>query len=461
MKAKILIVDDEEALCRGLAKLLEKDGFDVDCSFSGEDAIEKLDREDYHLVYLDYMLPGIDGLQVLKKMNGMHITTPVVFLTAHGDDETGLESIRLGAREFLFKPCNSKNLRFKAFLWLKSDIEHAHVRQPGTAETRTGDMLYRSDAMKEVAVAIEDAAPSNVPVLITGETGVGKELVAEELMDHPRSPRKDAPRAILNCAAIPEPLMESELFGHAKGAFTGAASNKKGFFETVDGGTLFLDELSSASLQLQAKLLRILEKGEFYRVGETELRTTDVRVIAATNRNLDKEIENGNFREDLYHRLCVMCIDVPPLRERREDIELLIDHFLPVFNAEAGKDVRIDRKAIQALSAYYWPGNVRELKHLVQNLVLRARKNVIDASDLPGRIVKNSLGKTILQYSDMKSNIDELTNRYEKDYLKDLIIATGGNVSQAARMAGISRAYVIRKLKAHNINPADLKGPAT
>ncbi len=450
MKARILIVDDEEALCAGLAKLLAIDGFEVDCSGSGEAAIEKIESGDYNLIYLDYMLPGIDGLEVLRRMNALHITTPVVFMTAHGDDETGLDALKLGAREFLFKPCNARNLRFKAFLWLRHGLAETGALRSDSQ--KTSHDMFHSDGLKSVAGLVNSVAAANIPVLICGETGTGKELVAMSIIHHQDNPRNAAPWVALNCAAVPEPLMESELFGHKKGAFTGAASDKEGFFETVRDGTLFLDELSSASLQLQSRLLRVLENGEYFRVGDTAPRKTSARIIAATNRDLESEIDAGRFREDLYHRLCVVRIDIPPLRERPADIRHLTDYFLDMFNRENSKGIRIDRRAIIALNDYHWPGNVRELKHLIQALVVTARRDVIDIEDLPPRISANKAAARVVSYSDMKSGVEELVARYEQDYLRDLITAANGNVSQAARLAGISREYLTRKLKAHAIS---------
>ena len=456
MQAKILIVDDEEALCKALAQLLRMDGFLVDSAHSGEQALEMIEREDYNLIYLDYRLPGMDGLEVLRRLEAMHITAPVVFMTAHGDDDTGLESMTLGAREFLHKPCNTKNLRFKAFLWLRHDYMEAQAAAARRATARTtADIIYRSEAMQRVMQLVDDAAPGAAPVLICGETGTGKEVIAQAIATHPNNPRRGAPWAAVNCAAIPEPLMESELFGHVKGAFTGASSDKQGFFETAHNGTLFLDEISSSSLALQARLLRVLESGEYYRVGETAVRTTRARILAATNQDLESEIQRGAFREDLYHRLCVVRIDLPPLRERREDIPLFIQSFLPRFNAENNKRVALSPDAQDALTAYAWPGNIRELKHLLQHLVVTAHKPELGAADLPERI-RCKPDAAPGTYSDMKAEADELVKRCERDYLKDLIIASRGNVSQAARTAGISRAYIIRKLNAHGINPREL-----
>jgi len=455
MKVNILIVDDEKDLCWGVQRALENEGYKAEYVLNGEDALEKVKKKNYHLVILDYKLPGIDGLETLQKIKETSRSTGVIFITAHGDQDLALKSIELGADEYIHKPFNIKNMLFRIYKILKMGLLENQVQEmKGRGRDSFSQVVFTSPEMGRVIEVVDRIARHNSPVLVTGETGTGKGLIASTIHYNTMNPRKDAPFLTINCGAIPEPLMESELFGHSKGAFTGAVAAKTGLFEAAKGGTLFLDELSSAPLSLQTKLLRILDNGEYMRVGETTPRKTDTRIVGATNKDLDVEVAEGRFREDLYHRLRVVQIELPPLRERRQDIKPLADYFLEYFNKQFGKMLEMSDEAFDALMVYEWPGNIRELKHCIESAVLMCEGNIVRSEDLPPQVGGEVKEEAISgDYSEIKSRIIE---NFEKGFFARVIKEAGGNVSKAARMANLSRTYLIKKLKQYDIDASDV-----
>lgn len=455
MKIRILVVEDEEALGWAVGEKLVKEGYETAHVFTGEDAVERMKKEAFDVVILDYMLPGMDGLKTLEMLREISPDCAVIFVTAYGSNELAWKSLELGADDYINKPFNLRNLSFAVFRLVKSKgIGETDAKKDSEANGNAHGIVYRSRQMDEIMRQLDRYARGGAPVLLTGETGTGKELIAAAIHRSAQNPRKSHPFFCINIASVPDSLIESELFGHAKDAFAGAQVAKKGMLEVASGGTLFLDELSSASPALQGKLLRLIEAGEYYRAGETNARKTDLSIIAGTNKNLAQEVEEGRFRAELYHRLKVLHIEIPPLRDRAEDIEALVNHFLRIFNAETGRKVSVQEDAMEALRAYAWPGNVRELRNTMQNLVIKATKQRIAARDLPDRILTARSRKFDGKFAELKSRILE---DFERAYFTSLLREARGNVSEVARNANIDRVYLIRKLKSLGIDPKEYK----
>lgn len=452
MLAKVLVVDDEPDMRWAIVKALERNGYDTREASSGEEALKMISGNTFHLIILDYRMPGMNGMSALEEIKKESPESRVIFMTAHGSDDLAIKSLELGADDFLHKPFDMKNLMFRVFRitrYLKMEAEVTALRNREKAEKT--NIVAESPAMREVLRQVGKVSGFDAPVIIYGETGTGKEVISYAIHHHENNPRRNSPYVTVNSAAITETLIESELFGHVKGAFTGAFSNKQGFFETADGGTLFLDEVSSAPLSLQSKLLRVLDSGEFMRVGESKIRKANVRLIVATNKDLWKEVEEGRFREDLYHRMNVFRITLPPLRERGEDIKLLIDHFLNYSNKKAGASVSLSKDARRMLMSYSWPGNVRELRHFIERLVLMADREIIRPQDIPDQYNWESNGDTgEMSFTDLK---EIAIQKFERSFFNDLINNAGGNVSLAARNAKMNRSYLIKKLKEYDIHP--------
>src|SRR5512147_31890 len=382
MSASILVVDDEDAIVSSLSSILQDEGYEVSVAKSGADALRAYTTDPPDLTLLDIWMPDMDGLETLRRIKELVPTAQVMMMSGHGSIETAVKAIKLGAYDYIEKPLSLENVTLRVKHALDQYRLEEENRSLRTKVEKRLELVGQSPAMQQLRQLIETAGPTNSRVLIGGENGTGKELVARAI--HMHSVRADHPFVAVNCAAIPETLIESELFGHEKGSFTGATSMKRGQFEQADGGTLFLDEIGDMSLNTQAKVLRALQEQQFTRVGGTKLMKVDVRVLAASNKDLLKEIEKGAFREDLYYRLNVVTIIVPPLRERREDVPLLMDHFLKVFAAKNGKTLRgFSREARDALMRYDYPGNVRELENLVERAVVLCRGDVIGRGDLP------------------------------------------------------------------------------
>ncbi|AEH45030.1 two component, sigma54 specific, transcriptional regulator, Fis family [Thermodesulfatator indicus DSM 15286] len=446
MNEKILVIDDEEAILESLADILEDEGYQVITAKNAAEGLQKVKQEQPDLLILDVWLPDQDGLKLLKTLRKESPDLPVIVISGHGTVETAVKAIKLGAFDFLEKPLSydrvvvtvANALKFRALREENITLKR-HLTGPGI----TG----QSHAILELREAIERVAQTDATVLITGESGVGKEVAAR--MIHTLSRRAEKPFVAVNCAAIPEDLIESELFGHEKGAFTGAVSSKKGKFDLADGGTIFLDEIGDMSLSAQAKVLRVLQEKCFERVGGTKTISVDVRVIAATNKNLTEEIKKGRFREDLYYRLNVIPIHIPPLRERPEDIPLLVEEFLDEFARHSGLGrKKITPEAMEALKRYPWPGNIRELRNLIERLVILSKRDTISLEDLPPEInqpPQTSFGQEPwFECNDFK----QARSLFEREFLKRKLAEFKGNISQTAEAIGLERTYLHRKLKA-------------
>ncbi|MBI1940796.1 MAG: sigma-54-dependent Fis family transcriptional regulator [Acidobacteria bacterium] len=455
-RPSILIVDDEQGIRQSLTSVLADEGFRVASVESGEDCLELLSRENFELVLLDIWLPGIDGLQTLEKIQGQETPPIVVMISGHGTIETAVRATKLGAFDFIEKPLSID----KTLLTLKHALEQlqlsAQNRQLREELRGQYRIIGESVPMKALRQQLALAAPTNGRVLTYGESGTGKELVAHAL--HLMSPRAERQFVEVNCAAIPEELIESELFGHVKGSFTGAVEDKVGKFEQADGGTLFLDEVGDMSLRTQSKVLRVIEEQRFTPVGSGNNLTVDVRVISATNKNLDEEIEKGNFREDLFYRLNVIPFYVPALREHPEDIPALADYFLSEFaHAYGRRPKRFTEPAMETLIHYRWPGNVRELKNLVERLVIMVPGDRIERRHLP-RTLHHDHGRPHASRAAGSratgggfSTLHEARAAYERDYILRKLEENQGNVTRTAEVLGLERSHLYRKMKSLGI----------
>jgi two-component system nitrogen regulation response regulator NtrX len=442
----ILIVDDERGIRETLSAVLRDEGFTADAVASGEECLKAVGRRAYGCVLLDVWLPGINGLETLRQMRDSSCDAAVVIISGHGNVETAVRATKLGAFDFIEKPLSIE----KTVLTVRNALRQRQlerVNEELSAELKEEyAMVGESVAMRALRKQINVVAPTDGRVLISGESGAGKELVARAI--HAQSRRAAAPFVEVNSAAIPEELIESELFGHVKGAFTGATAAKKGKFEMADGATLFLDEVSDMSPNVQAKVLRVLEEQRFEAVGSNSPISVDVRVIAATNKRLDEEIEKGTFRSDLFFRLNVIPFEVPPLRERLEDVPLLVDHFNQRFAQAYGKKPkRFDAKALEAMQKYSWPGNVRELRNTVERVVIMHQPHRVAVKDLP------VFGDEEPPASSYRfPSFKEASDAYHREFIQRKLDEAGGNVSRAAELMGIDRSHLYRRMRALGIN---------
>ena len=448
MNFRLLVVDDEKNIREGLAAGLEMDGYEVVTASDGMEGWQRFEKGDIDLVITDLRMAGLSGEELQKKIDAAIPGFPVIILTGHGTVENAVAMMRSGAYDFLTKPVNLDHLSMLVKRALENhelSLKHKKLEEELAKNNQFKTMIGKSAAMQQVFDMISRAAPSKASILITGESGVGKELVAGAL--HELSPRKGKPLIKVHCAAIPDSLIESELFGHEKGAFTGAVARRRGRFELANEGTLFLDEIGEIDQNIQIKLLRVLQERKFERVGGEETIETDVRIIAATNKNLRAEIEKGTFREDLFFRLNVVNIRVPPLRERKDDLPLLINDFLHEFSRENGKQAGgFDEKARTALYAYDWPGNVRELRNCIESAVVMAKGNIIVDADLPPTISARSDEGWIR--IPLGTSMDES----EHIIIQDTLAFLKGNKSKTAEVLGIGRKTLHRKLDTSNDN---------
>jgi two-component system nitrogen regulation response regulator NtrX len=456
VKKKILVVDDEESILQSVTDILEDEGFDVQTSPDGETSLEIMGEDLPDLVLLDIWMPGMDGLEVLKRIKADWPFIPAVIMSGHGTIETAVKATRLGAYDFIEKPLSYEHL----LLAIQNALKYHDLREQNVfLRQKTGErreLIGESHAMRALKEQIAIVAPTDAWVLIQGENGTGKELVAQTI--HRMSKRNRKPLIEVNCAAIPEELIESELFGHEKGAFTGATTMKKGKFDLANEGTLFLDEITDMSLKTQAKILRILQEQRFERVGGSKTITIDVRIMAATNKDLEKEIRKGHFREDLYYRLNVIPIEVSPLRERKDDIFLLTEGFLSEFtgNTAHGPKKRANHEVIEAFMAYDWPGNVRELRNMIERLVILTKGPEITIDDLPPSFRQGLGAATEAQNSFSISGPAWLSCRdfreakalFEQEYLGKKLAEHQGNIKKTAQAIGIERRHLHRKIKA-------------
>jgi DNA-binding NtrC family response regulator len=442
LKFKLLIVDDEKNIREGLAASLDMDGYETVCAADGEEAWKRFGKGDIDLVVTDLKMPGMDGEELMRRILAETPGFPVVILTGHGTVENAVNAMRAGAWDFLTKPVNLGRLSMlvkRALDNRELALRHLEMEADLERSRLSGHMIGKSPVMRKVMDTVSRAAPTRASILITGESGVGKELVADAI--HELSPRKGKPLIKVHCAALAANLLESELFGHEKGAFTGAVSRRRGRFELANEGTLFLDEIGEIDQNIQIKLLRVLQERQFERVGGEDTVETDVRIVAATNKDLKAEIERGNFREDLYFRLNVVNIAVPPLRERKDDIPLMAASFLKEFAAENAKTIEgIHEKAYSRLYAYNWPGNIRELRNCIESAVVMCRKNLITEEDLPPSLQTGGDDDWVrVPLNVSLDEADALIIRAAVNYYN-------GNKSRAAEALGIGRKTLHRKI---------------
>jgi DNA-binding NtrC family response regulator len=452
VKFKLLVVDDEKNIREGLAAALEMDGYEVVRAADGGEGWKRFGKGDIDLVITDLRMPGMGGEELMRRVLAETPGLPVIILTGHGTVENAVAAMRDGAWDFLTKPVNLDRLSLlvkRALANRELVVRHRRMEEELERHKQFENIIGRSAVMRKVFDTINRAAPTKASILITGESGVGKELVADAI--HELSPRKGRPLIKVHCAALSEGLLESELFGHEKGAFTGAVSRKRGRFELANEGTLFLDEIGEIDQNIQIKLLRVLQEREFERVGGEDTIETDVRVVAATNKDLKAEIGKGNFREDLYFRLNVVNIHVPPLRERKDDIPLLAAVFLKEFSAENGKTIAgIHEKARSRLYAYDWPGNIRELRNCIESAVVMSAGSVITEDDLPPALCAQ--GEEGCTRIPLGTTLEEA----EKIIVRDTLAFHKGNKSKTAETLAIGRKTLHRKL----IEWGDITGPA-
>ena len=449
MKPSILIVDDEAGVRSALSGVLRDEGYAVDAVDTGEACLDRVARAPYDVIVLDIWLPGMDGLATLTRLNERRVDAPVVMISGHGNIESAVRAIKLGAFDFVEKPLSLE----KTVLVVGNAVRQRRLEAENRALREHVDrrltMVGESYVMAQLREQVAMAAPTNGRVLIYGENGTGKELVARSV--HSLSRRRSGPFIEVNCAAIPEELIESELFGHVKGAFTGAVTERRGKFELADGGTLFLDEIGDMSLKTQAKVLRALQEQVVEPVGGAASVRVDVRVLAATNKDLTGEIRGGRFREDLYFRLNVIPIFVPPLRDRAGDIPLLADHFMAELAREYGRrPKKFDPGAATGLRSYRWPGNVRELRNVIERLIIMVPGDTISLSDLG---FLDSSAPTV-QDGGVLMPLLEARDRFERDYILKALAAQQGNISRTADVLGVERSNLYRKMRAFGIAPS-------
>ncbi|MCL5022245.1 MAG: sigma-54 dependent transcriptional regulator [Nitrospirae bacterium] len=447
MEPSVLVVDDEEGIRESLSGILEDEGYGVVTVGSGEDALRLLQEQTPDLVILDVWLPGMDGIQTLREIKTLKRDIPVIMISGHGNIEVAVKATRIGAYDFLEKPLSLERVLLSTRRALERSALERENRELRENLTGKWKFIGESPSIRTLRAQIELAAQSNSRVLISGESGTGKELVARLL--HSLGNRAEKPFVEVNCAAMPHELIESELFGHEKGSFTGAFEKKKGKFELADRGTLFLDEIGDMSLQTQAKVLRVIETQEFQRVGGNTNIKVDVRIISATNKNLAEEVKKGTFRDDLFFRLNVIPLSVSPLRERREDIPLLVEHFIQSLAAEYGQPPkRITEEALRRLAQHAWPGNIRELRNLIERLVIMTPSQVITPENFA--FMRSHEGSDYFTYRTLK----EARDSFERDFILKKLEENNWNISRTAELLDIERSNLHRKIKAYNIQAA-------
>ncbi len=449
---RVLIIDDEEGIRNSLSDVIRDEGWVTEIAASGEEGIEKFRDGFFDLVFLDIWLPGIDGLATLHQLKDLHKGIPVVIMSGHGTIETAVKATKIGALDFLEKP-----LSLQRIVDVLEAVKKAKYQAPAYLISPPPSLVGESEIMRNIMQQVSLVGPRSSWVFVTGENGTGKEVVAKNI--HYQSKRRDKPLIAVNCAAIPEDLIENELFGHVKGAFSHAFQDKKGKFELAQHGTLFLDEIGDMSLKTQAKILRILQEQAFERLGDTETINIDVRVIAATNKDLIKEIAAGKFREDLFFRLNVIPIHLPPVRERRGDVPLLVRCFLKEnakIMGEAEKD--IEPEAMNLLELYPWPGNVREIKNLIERLYIMCPNHLISIKDLPPHILSgSSIIEEVSPSDSAKATLKEARSDFERAFILSALKENDFNISKTADALGLERSSLHKKIKLYNFEIKDLK----
>ena len=450
-KSSILVVDDEKDICRALNIILSKEGYAVTEAYNGEQAVELVGKQSFDIVMTDIKMEKMDGFDVLRQVQQLSPGTSVIMMTAFASVGSAVEAMRAGAVDYITKPFINDDIR----LTIKRIVEDRDLRMENQILRQElsqrcitfKNIIGNSEAMQRVFSMMEKVVPSKANVLITGESGTGKGLVAQAI--HESGPRMDKPFIAINCGAIPENLLESELFGHKKGAFTSAVDDKKGLITMANGGSLFLDEVGELPPALQVKLLNVIQNKELTPVGDTRVISVDVRIIAATNADLVQRVKDGRFREDLFYRLNVIELRIPALRERKDDIPVMIKHYLKVFTDEAGKKIKdIDYEAMQAMLAYDWPGNVRELRNTLERAVVLAEGEIITLHDLPDKF--RNLDLEGIPTSSLRQALDD----YERDYIRRSLVENKGNKEATAARLGIDLATLYRKLKKLRIETA-------
>ncbi len=443
-KEKILIVDDDRRLSEILANVLDYEGYDCDTSNDGEETISKFKKKTFDLVLLDLKLPDMSGMDILSKIKKLKPSVQIVMISGQGSIQTAVEATKKGAYDFLEKPLDTE----RVLVTIKNALEKGRLEREKAllleSEKRRYAMVGKSKAMEEINEFVEKAASTTSKVLIEGENGTGKELVARAI--HHSSSRAGERFLAVNCAAIPDSLIESELFGHKKGAFTNAFEDKIGKFQAADGGTLFLDEIGDMSLFTQSKVLRALEEGTIEMIGDDKSIKIDVRIIAATNKDLQKEIDSGKFRKDLYFRLNVLNIKIPPLRDRKEDIPLLIEHFINQYSHEHGvPPKRLTEEGIQLLQNYSWPGNIRELKNLAEELMVIVEEEEINPK-MVASVLRKSSNLRLYTYISSDMSLQEAREQFEREFIHQKLIMNNWNITRTAKMLGIPRTYLHNKI---------------
>lgn len=457
---RILVVDDEDGMREMLTLTLKRRGYEVSTAANGREALELLGSEPIDIVLTDVRMPELDGLGLIGEMQKSKSPALVLLMSAYADLDTAIEGLKLGASDYVSKPFKAEEVLLKIRMAEERirleeeraalEAENARLRGEGPTVTTVSGIIGKSERLKRVFNTIGKVADYKSTVLILGESGTGKELVAKAL--HSMSGRNEGPFVPINCGAIPETLLESELFGHAKGAFTDASRNKMGLIEEANRGTLFLDEIGELPLSLQVKLLRFLQEDEIRRVGETRDISVDVRVVAATARDLNEMVKEGGFREDLYYRLNVVQVTLPPLRERRDDIPLLAEHFVEKFGQRLGiESMTISRDAMRALMDFHWPGNVRELENTIERAMVLADEDRIEPDALPEKIISQEPGERSLAFLDEELSIKKATRAIERELIRRSLERTGGNRTRAAELLEISHRALLYKIKEYGL----------
>ncbi len=448
MPYRVLVVDDETAIREAIRMTLEYEGYRIDEARSGQEGIDKATKVPYDAILLDIKMPVLDGIEVLENLKDQKVATPVIMVSGHGDIQTAVECTKRGAFDFLEKPLNRDKLLLSVRNAVRTQKLEEEVDELRERAERDYQLVGESAGLRELRGQIELAAPTKATVLIQGESGTGKELVAREI--HRRSSRATLPFVQVNCAAIPEELIESELFGHEKGSFTGAIRKQTGKFVAADGGTIFLDEVADMSLRTQAKVLRVLQEGDVEPVGSATVIKVDVRVIAATNKDLAEEIRGGRFREDLYYRLNVIPIRTPPLRERRDDIPILAQHFAALFAEEHNKHPKkFTPAALRAMQDASWRGNVRELRNMIERLVIMVPSDTIDVTDLPAEFFRAATD--IISSAMPLSTLQQFKDEAEKAFILAKLREHGWNVSKTAEAIDTPRSNLYKKIEQYGI----------
>ncbi len=452
MSDRILIVDDEVSILTTLSDVLKDENFETELAESAEDAMKILmnsDATDFQAALVDIWMPGVDGIELLDWTKRRFPKLQVIMMSGHGTIETAVKATKKGAYDFIEKPLSLEIVLIKLNHALKeSALERENEELRRTQRSVDYEIIGKSPEIKSVLEQISIAAPSDGWVMINGENGTGKELVARQI--HNQSLRREKPFIELNCAAIPEEMIESELFGHERGAFPGAINQKLGKFDQANRGTLFLDEIGDMSLKTQSKILRVLQEQRFERVGGTDLFEVDIRIIAASNKNLQEEIAQGNFREDLFYRLNVIPIDIPPLKNRKEDIPSLIHYFLKQLSSGGlYPSKKIGRAALDSLMAYHWPGNIRELKNIVERMVIMVKNPVINLDHVPPVI--RMANKEMLQVDQFSTKLKDARESFEKQFIQSMLKKYRWNISKTAEIIQVERSNLYRKIKQHNI----------